>query len=169
LFSHAVVKIGILWYNIDRKAGGYTMLKIYFGEMKNTVYDTSLYFDNVYEDSWLTSDISKKMIKDIDKSDVLGSNCIQSPVLGQIAPSILSGGVKTLILMEYDDSFVYNASMCGDNCAKWILDIAKHKDLTINLFHTMDFGDGPFEIEILNTGRVVHSRSEYLDEAFKYV
>lgn len=58
------------------------MLKIYFGEMENTVYDTPLYFDNVYEDSWLTSDLSKKMIKDIDKSDVLGPNCIQSPVLG---------------------------------------------------------------------------------------
>lgn len=146
------------------------MLSIYFGKMEDAVYNTSVYFDNTYEEEWLTSDLSKQMIKDIDKSEVISANCIQSPVLGQIPPTDLSGGVKTLILMANDDSMIFNASMCGNNCAKWILEIAKLKDLVINLHHTMDFGYGAeFEITILNSGNVVHNMREYLDEAFKYV
>lgn len=146
------------------------MLSIYFGDMKKAVYDTSLYFDNSYEDEWITSELAKKIIKDVDKSEVISANCIQSPVLGPITPRTLSGGTKTLILMLHDDSRIFNASMCGDNCAKWILEIAKTKDLTVNLRHTMNFGKGNnFEIKILNSGRIVHNMKEYLDEAFEYV
>ena len=43
--------------------------------------------------------------------------------------------------------------------------MAKERDVTINLRHIMDFGDRPFEIEILNNGRTVHSMSELLDYA----
>ena len=39
------------------------------------------------------------MIRDVDRSEVIGSNLIQSPVLGAISPVQLSGGVKTLILI----------------------------------------------------------------------
>lgn len=49
---------------------------------------------------------------------------------------------------------------CGDNCAPWILKIAKTRDITINLHHIMDFGDGEFEIEILNCGKMVHNMAE---------
>lgn len=145
------------------------MLNIYFGDMEKAMYDPPVYFDNEYDDEWITRDIVKKIIKDIDKSDVISADCIQSPVLGQIPPLDLSGGAKTLILMCCDDSNIYNATMCGDNCAKWILEIAKTKDLTINLRHIMDFGkDNEFEIKILNSGVIVHNMKEYLKEAFKY-
>jgi len=82
----------------------------------------------------------------------------------------LSGGVKTLILMALDDSGkVFNASACGDNCAKWILKIAKDKDLTINLRHIMNFGGENFEAKILNTGDVVHNMEEFVDIAGDFV
>lgn len=57
----------------------------------------------------------------MNKSIVLDSAVIDSPVMGKIAPMALSGGVKTLILMKYDHSKVFKASACGDNCAKWLL------------------------------------------------
>ena len=44
------------------------------------------------------------MIKDIDKSDVACARVIDSPVLGSISVKELSGGVKTLILMLFDES-----------------------------------------------------------------
>ena len=55
------------------------------------------------------------------------------------------------MLLRHDDTKIFNASTCGDNCAKWILRIAKEskKDIVINLRHVMDFGDKPFEIKIL--------------------
>lgn len=63
-------------------------------------------------------------------------------------------GVKTLMLMAFaDQDKVFNASACGDNCAKWILKIGQGKDLTINLNHIMNFGEDSFEAKILNTGK----------------
>ena len=52
-----------------------------------------------------------------------------------------------LILNEPDR--IFNASTCGDNCAKWILEIGRIKDVTINLRHMMSFGkDTKFEIKV---------------------
>lgn len=75
------------------------MLNIYFGDMPEAVYNTSVYFNYTYEDEWLTSDFAKEVIKKIDKSDVKGPHAVESPVLGVISPEKLSGGTKTLLLM----------------------------------------------------------------------
>lgn len=100
------------------------------------------------------------MILDVDKSIVLDSAVIDSPVMGKIAPTALSGDVKTLILMKNERSKVFNASACGDNCAKWILRLAAMDELTVNLRHLMDFGEDTFDIRILNTNQIVHNMKE---------
>ncbi|MCF2641965.1 MAG: DUF4869 domain-containing protein [Lachnospiraceae bacterium] len=141
------------------------MLKIILGNMDDVVYNTSVYFKNTYKEEWLTDDFSKEMIKDVDKSTVVSSRIIDSPVLGAITPKELSGGLKALILIYKDDSHVFNASNCGDDCAKWLLKIGEMKDVTINLRHIMDFGNGEFEIKIMNTDQTVHSMDEFVDVA----
>ena len=146
------------------------MLSIYLGDMSEAIYHPPTYFDNTYEDEWITKPLSVEMIKDVDKSEVIGAHLIESPILGPISPKELSGGVKTLMLMAFDESErVFNASVCGDNCSKWILQIGKSKHLTINLRHIMNFGRGEFEIKILNTGQVVHNRKEFVEIAGEYV
>ena len=62
---------------------------------------------------------------------------------------------------------VYNASNCGDNCAYWILRIAAQKDLTINLYHILDFGNGKFTVTVANTGDVVHTMFDLVPIAGK--
>ena len=111
----------------------------------------------------------KEMILDVDKSTVLGNAVIDSPVLGKISPTALSGGVKTLILIKNEPEKIFNASTCGDNCAKWILKIAQNRDVRINLRHLMNSGKGPFEIRILNTNQIVHDRKELVSIAGLYV
>ena len=138
------------------------MLNIYFGDMPQAIYNTAVYFKNTYEDDWITDELSKEMIKDIDSSTVLGARVIDSPVLGAITPQELSGGVKTLILIAHDQNKIFNASTCGDNCAKWLLKIGEQKDITINLRHLMDFGPQKFTINILNTNQIVHSMEELI-------
>ena len=92
------------------------------------------------------------MIKDVDRSEVISSHLIASPVLGPISVKEISGGVKMLILLTFDQSGkVFNA------------------DLTINLRHLMDFGAGEFEIRILNTGDIVHNMEEFIKIAGNYV
>ena len=145
------------------------MLKIYYGNMKEAIFNTSVYFKNIYEDEWIVDDLARKMIQDVDKSTVLDSNVIDSPVMGKISPIGLSGGVKTLILIKNEPKKVFNASTCGDNCAKWLLKIAEREDITINLRHLMDFGEGKFDICILNTGQIVHSMKELVPIAGLYV
>lgn len=146
------------------------MLTIIYGDVDNSVYNTNVYFKNTYEPEWFETDLAKRMIKDIDDSDVLSGECIQSPVLGQIPPERLSGGVKTLLLMMNEPDKIFNASTCGDNCAKWILEIGKQKDLTINLRHMMSFGkDTKFEIKVKNANQIVHSMKELIPIASKYL
>ncbi len=145
------------------------MLNIYFGDMPEAIFNTAVFFKNTYEDSWITDEFDKAMILDVDKSTVLGNGVIESPVMGKIAPVNLSGGVKTLMLVRNMPDKVFNASTCGDNCAKWLLKIAEDEDRTINLRHLMDFGDGVFSIKILNTNQVVHSMKELVPIAGKIV
>lgn len=145
------------------------MLSIYFGDMPEAIYNTSVYFQNQYADGWITSDLSKQMIRDVDHSEVISAQLIESPVLGAIPPTQLSGGVKTLILMAYDKKHIFNASTCGDNCAKWILAMGKEKKLVINLRHLMDFGQEPFKIKVLNTNRIVRNMKELVAEAGQFV
>ena len=120
------------------------MVNIFYGDMPEAIYNTAVYFKNVYEDEWITDPLSREMIADVDKSVVLGSGIIDSPVLGKIPPLSLSGGVKTLMLIDHMPEQIFNASTCGDNCAKWLLKIGEEKDITVNLRHLMDFGEGNF-------------------------
>ena len=137
--------------------------------MGEAVYYPPVYFDNRYEDEWITDRQSVEIIRDADKSDVVSAHLIEGPVLAPISPRELSG-VKTVLLILFDETGkIFNASACGDNCAKWILKIAESKDLIINLRHIMEFGDDEFEMKILNTGEVVHNMLEFVNVAGLYV
>lgn len=149
--------------NESAMSRGEIMLNIIFGKIDDVIYNTSVFFKNTYEKEWLLEEETKQMILDIDKSKVLGNGAIESPVLGIIPPTSLSGGVKTIILISHIKDKIFNASNCGNNCAFWLLKIAKEKDITINLRHLMDFGNGEFEINVVNKNKIVHSMNELLE------
>ncbi len=141
------------------------MLSIYFGDYSGANYidNPDLYFDNTYEDEWLEDERSKEMVRDIDRSELVSPNLVVSPVLGSVSINRLSGGVKTLIQIANDSEHVYNASACGDNCAKWLLKIGREKDILVRMGHMMHFADSDGEqidIRIDNSGEIVHSQSE---------
>lgn len=71
------------------------LLNIIFGTTDETIIPVSTVFNNNYEEEWLDDPFVKDMISDIDKSEVISPYCIASPVLGQIPPTKLSGGVKS--------------------------------------------------------------------------
>lgn len=146
------------------------MLRVWFGDKENAIYNTSVFFKNRYKDEWILEDFSREVIADVDRSQVIDANSIQSPVLGNISPLQLSGGVKALMLMKHFPGKVFNASNCGDNCAKWILKLGEEQDFTINLFHVMNFGKGDFQIRILNNKKLVaHNMQEFLEAGAHYL
>ena len=77
--------------------------------------------------------------------------------------------MKTLILVKFEKDKIFNASTCGDNCARWLLKIAEAEDRTINLHHLMNFGNEKFTIRIVNTDQVVHSMEELVSIAGEFV
>ena len=103
------------------------------------------------------------MVMSVDGSKVLSANAIESPVLGVIAPERLSGGVKALILMYKEPNLIINASACGDNWAKWILEIGKKQDITIRLGHEMLFEE-PFSLKMDRNGKIIQSYEEFMWE-----
>lgn len=146
------------------------MLNVYFGDMPEAIYNTNVYFNNTYKDSWIVKPLSREMIKAVDQSEVIDERTISSPVFGNMSPKKLSGGVKTLLLIAFDNSQkIFNASTCGDNCAEWILKIAQDKKVVINLRHLMDFGEGEFKIKVLNTNKIVKNMGELVWEAGEFV
>ena len=138
------------------------MLNLIYGEVEsdNYIFDPDTFFNNTYEDEWITDELSNRMIRDVDKSEVIGPHLIESPVLGPISLKLLSRGVKTLILINNDLEHIFNGSACGDNCAKWLIEIGKQKDVTVRLGYFMSFGDEPFEVNVVNTNKIVHSGAE---------
>ena len=145
------------------------MLTICYGDMDDVVYNTAVFFKFNYQPDWLEDPLVQQMILDVDGSRVLGNGAVDSPVLGVIAPVTLSGGVKTLILIDKVPERVFSASNCGDNCAKWLLRIGTQKDVTVNLRHIMDFGDGPFEVLVAYTWEVATSMDDLVPVAGRYV
>ena len=145
------------------------MLSVYFGDMPGAIYNTATYFKNVYRDSWITSQDGIQMIEDIDRSKVISAGVIDSPVLGSITPLQLSGGVKTLLLLRFDHDHVFNASTCGDNCARWILQMATKRKIIINLYHVMDFGKDEFKLKVLNSGKIVKNMPDLIHESIPYL
>ena len=57
------------------------MLNIFYGDMKEAVYNTASYFKYDYEEDWIADPMVKEMIQDVDKSTVIDSGVIDSPVL----------------------------------------------------------------------------------------
>ena len=145
------------------------MLNVYFGDMPEVIYNTNVYFNNTYKDKWIVHPLSREMIKAVDSSDVIDERTILSPIFGNISPKKLSGGVKTLMLIAFDKTKIFNASTCGDNCAEWILRISENHKTVINLRHLMDFGKGEFKIKVMNTGKVVKNMQELVSEAGEFV
>lgn len=142
------------------------MLTIIFGDYKeaNYISNPDMFFDNTYEDKWLESDLAKDIVKDIDKSDLEGPNLVVSPILGSIPVTRISGGAKTLIQIAFDSDHIFNASVCGDNCAKWLLKIGNDKDIVVRMGHVMHFPEESFDIKIANTGDIVHTPYELVEK-----
>ena len=87
-------------------------------------------------------------------------NLLRLEVVGFLTRSLGRCGLGSRI--------VFNASTCGDNCARYILKIARERDVTINLYHIMRFGKR-FKVKVLNDGAVVDNMEQLILHAAKYL
>ena len=141
------------------------MLKIWIGpNSPNYVRHTKDYFKINKKKEWFNNDFVKKVIKGVDNSEHIKDEYIESPVLGAIPSLLLSSGCKNLIILYNVDNINLYCSGCGDNCAEYIVELAKSKDITITLFHPIKFPN-EFRAVIMNDNTVV---TNYFDFIMKY-
>lgn len=146
------------------------MLKVFFGSHKDEIYNTDVYYKNQYEKSWITDDFAKRIIADIDDSEVIGEDAIKNNIFDTFSSTELSTGVKTLLLIYNQPKQIFNISNCGDNCAKYLLEMAKERDITVCLHHAMCFGND-FAVKVINDRRrkIITDPKEFLLLAHHYL
>ena len=70
----------------------------------------------------------------------------------------------------FKPDLIFNATSCGENCAKWLAEIGRRENVTVNLKCYMPFDDcGDIEFEILNENIIVTNTKDYMHIALKYV
>ena len=69
------------------------MVTVYFELPDEEIISTSKYFNNSYTDEWL-DDWAERVIREIDKSELVSEGMVKSPVLGPITIREISGGAK---------------------------------------------------------------------------
>lgn len=145
------------------------MLKIYFGLLPEAIEVPPVYFDTAYEDDWMMDPFTAEMLADIDKSQVIGPNLVINEVLGPIPPTMISGGVKTLMLIKNRPDIIFNATSCGDNCAKWLLKIGEMMDVTVCLEYPMEFPRVDMNILVLNDNSIAKTWKDITIAELKFV
>lgn len=132
-----------------------------------TVYDIDAYFNSAWEDSWIDNDFAKMVISKVDKSTVIAPKIIDSPFLGPIDPTHISGGVKCILCLMFDEEVntrLFDITVCGNNCAQWIQRVGVIRDITVQLGYPMRFfQEFKSPIRIVNEDIIVNNHSEFLD------
>ncbi len=146
------------------------MLRIYFGNLKDEIYNTEMFYENQYDKNWVMDDFAREIIKDIDSSEVIAPDLIRNDVFGSFPSTELSAGVKTLLLIKNMPNKIFNISNCGDNCAKYLLQLAENRDIKVTLHHAMDFGTD-FSVKVINDHKrkVITDATEFLLLAHHYL
>ena len=151
------------------------MLYIRFGTTDKTVDNVPLFFSYSFEREWFDDELVRRMVKDVDKSEVVAGSVIDSQVLGPISPLELSGGLKTLIMMLFEPEYEYYGTACGDNCGKWMVEIGKRQDVLIALTRIMRFRP-PEEVDVggmnafcVNTNQPINSMRDFMNAYTSYM
>lgn len=152
----------LMYEQVYLSGGTIRMIYISFKETATTVWNVDGAFDNIYEDAWMDDPFVKQMVLDVDKSTVVTPHMVESPILGGIPVTKISGGVKALILLYKRPDLEIWASSCGDNCARWIVEIGKMHDIHIVLSHIMQF---PCDFDAICTDNSTRIRTynDYID------
>lgn len=132
------------------------------------ISDPEVWFDHNSGEQYITGDMERQMILDIDKSEVVSNYNIISPIFGGMPPSDLSGTVKTLILVKNDPDHIFNGSYMGNLAVPWLLKIGNLCDRTVRFGYLPEFKE-PFKIRIDNNDKIVTTWDDLIWDALKYL
>lgn len=128
-------------------------------------------FESIFDFENLTTDLAKMIVREIDKSEVISANLIQSPVLGPISPLQLSGGCKAVLLALTEDQMISSVNL-GDNCMEPLLKVSEIKDVYVQCTCPLFMPDRLYEeyqIYSLDKNRFLTSARDFLVVQADYI
>lgn len=141
------------------------MLSIIFGYPHNAVMSVDDCLGKEIPFSFIQSDFAKRVIKEIDKSEVMDNGMINSSALGIIPPSVLSGGAKALFMLHELEDIIMPINFMGDNCLVFLKEILEFKSITICMGYLNDLFDyGINEMFIVNSNKIVRDGKSFAYE-----
>lgn len=151
------------------------MIHLYFAEPweysgplteENYRVSPGLWFDNQGGSKYIGGALEQKIIKDIDKSEVIQGKILMHPQYGVFSPYDLAGTTKTLILMNNEPQFYYNGAFLGENACPWLLQIAKTKDIYLRMAYILPF-NCDFDAYFVNLDVYTHNYYDYIDKCMQ--
>ena len=144
------------------------MLKVYENlnwNDKGVIYNHSDVFEIEKENEWFKDPFVERIVREIDKTEHIKDDVFNSPILGYITSSRLSGGTKALILayklLESDEYIP--TSKFGDNCWGLLGEIGKKKDVNLYENWVPPFKTGECELQFEN-GVIVDNVQDFLTQ-----
>lgn len=106
-------------------------LSIFFGLDLARHSKPSDRFNFFYKPEWFQDELSREMLAVVDGCKYNGEYSIISPVLGNISPYMLSGGLKTLLTLRHynDNDYLVDLAFMGQNCMYYLSKILQDKSL----------------------------------------
>ena len=92
-----------------------------------------------FKDSWLDVEYVKRIIMELDNSEVLGNGAVKNSELGVIPPSWLSATCKNTIMMAMGEPMVFASGFFADEAAPYIEEISSNQDVYMYMNHMFDF------------------------------
>lgn len=123
------------------------------------------YFDVTYENEWLSSPFGREIISAIDQVS-LGDDVKYSLLAAGMHPEDLATGTKNLFLCRHFNK-LNRLSMMGENCYRYLMDIAADKEVYMAataycLFRDTDLRSMP--VHFINHDRTVSTEEEFFRE-----
>jgi hypothetical protein len=130
-------------------------------------------FPVIYEHEWFDDPFVKKMVLDVDKTEIMSYKLAYDYTGLPMNAMDISGGVKSLIIMYKRPNLLINGNSMGDNCAKWIIEIGKMQNCYMILSYGMAFNEDvtsldEFKCTILNNGKTITTIREFYTEYIKF-
>ncbi len=147
------------------------MLHIHFRTTEKTIEDIDRYFPLNFKSEWLENEFVREMIKDISTVDFINEKMIDTLIEEEICTDELPRQIKVLLCLLFKPENEYYGTYCGDECGRWILEIAKKHDITLAFDHILRFkcpeeaNVTSLNIHILNNGKMVDTMAEFVTEA----
>lgn len=151
------------------------MLRVWVNRPENEeklIGEAKIVFNDYVDLSVLDTDLGIRIIKDTSAiTEIVAPRRFVTMWGFEISPEKLSGGTKILLLMLSEKArlanFIYSYTFCGDNCDKYVEEIANMYDVNLYLSRFyIPFYNGVLKtgVKFMESGVVVNDYRSFLHE-----